>query len=98
MAKASGEGGVIHYGAVRLRVNGSGNLQMRLISLDEVKERVLVPIAMSTLTNKEPNRLTNFTQQRAQLEIKTTEMDEVFNISKIVIFIKPVATSFPSMS
>jgi hypothetical protein len=96
MAKqSSGEEVVNHYGAVRLRVAGSGNLKLRLLSLDEVRETILVPIVMADPNNIEPTRLSNFTQQRSQLEIKTTAINEIFHCSKVVIFIKPVATSYP---
>lgn len=92
---ASSSGLINHFGAVRLRVTGSGSLQMRLLSLDEVKTSTLVPLTMSTTTNREPVRLSNFNEQRAALEIKTTSIDEIFIISKIVIFTKPVAVEFP---
>lgn len=96
MAKSSSSEEIInHYGAVRLRVTGSGNLQMTLYSLNEVKQNDLAPIVLSSATNIEPNRLSNFTQQKAKLEIKITEIDENFNISKIIVFVKPVAKSFP---
>lgn len=89
------EGLINHYGAIRLRVNGSGSLKMRLLSLDEVKTLSLVSFTLASLTNKEPLRLANFNEQRAQLELKTTTIDETFRISNIVIFVKPVATEFP---
>lgn len=91
----AGEELINHFGLIRLRLNGSGNLRMRLWSLDQVKNTILVPIAMQTVTNVEPTKLCNFTQQRAQLEVRTTAIDETFKISKIVIFTKPVATSYP---
>lgn len=50
---------------------------------------------MSALTNREPTVLANFIDQRAQLEGKTTLINETFNISKITIFVKPVATGYP---
>jgi hypothetical protein len=86
---------VNHYGLIRLRVAGSGQLRTRLLSLDEVEEDILYPLDMSDPTDIEPTRLSNMTQQRAQLEIKTTQMDETFHCSKIIIFAKPVATSYP---
>ena len=87
-----------HYGAVRLRVTGSANLQLSLLSLDEVQSNVLAPITLQSSNNVEPNRLSNFTQQRAKLMIQTTNMNETFQISKIIIFIKPVAKSWPEVS
>jgi hypothetical protein len=87
-----------HYGAIRLRVNGSGNLQMSLFSFDEVQSVVLVPIPLNSTTAVEPNRLSNFTQQRAKLMIRTFNLGETFQISKIIVFTKPVAQSFPETS
>ena len=101
MAKKStsqDEGIINHYGAVRLRVNGFGALQLTLFSLDEVQSNVLVPIPLQTATNVEPNRLSNFTQQRAKLLIQVSALNETFQISKIIVFIKPVAKSFPETS
>ena len=94
----SDEGIVNHFGAIRLRVTGSANLLAKLYSLDEVEQTVLAPIPLINKTATLPNRLSNFTQQRAKLELRTTEINEVFQISKIVIFIKPVAKSFPEMT
>lgn len=91
----AGEELINHFGLTRFRVTGSGNLRLRFLSLDEVYEDVLAVLPMSAATDVESTRLANFTQQRAQLEIKTTEINEYFQISKIVIFTKPVATSYP---
>jgi hypothetical protein len=97
MPKSSGSGEelVNHYGLVRLRIAGGGHLRMRLLSLDEVRQRVMVPLFMVDPANIEPTRLVNFTEQRSQLEIKTTQIDEQFHCSKIIIFAKQTATSYP---
>lgn len=86
---------VSHFGLVRLRLNGSGNLKLKLLSLDNVKTSTLVPLVMASTTNIEPTRLCNFTQQRAQLEVRTIGIDQTFKISKVIIFIKAVANSYP---
>jgi hypothetical protein len=86
---------VNHYGAVRLRVNGSAQLQLSLFSFDESLSTILVPIPLQATTAVEPNRLSNFTQQRAKLMIRTFNIYETFQISKIIVFVKPVAKSFP---
>lgn len=92
---AMSDGLINHFGGVQLRVKGSGDLKMRLLSLDEVKTKTLLALPIQTVTNKELTRISNFTQQRAQLEILTTEIDEYFEISKIIIFTKPVAENYP---
>lgn len=96
MAKSSSfVGELIHFNATRLRVTGAGSLQLFLRSLDDVNNTQLASIVMSALTNREPTVLANFIDQRAQLEGKTTLINETFNISKITIFVKPVATGYP---
>ena len=84
-----------HYGAVRLRAKGSANLKLVLYSLDEIKQNALLAVPLQSKTNIEPTRLSNFTQQRAKLEIRITEINEIFQISKIIVFVKPVAKSYP---
>ena len=86
---------IIHYGAVRLRVNGSGNLRFTFQSLDNQKSQVLVPIVMQPLTDREPTRLANFTTQRAFLRVETTAINEIFKINRIIVFARPIYTSFP---
>lgn len=95
MAKSSFTGEIIHFGALRFRVTGSGNLQLLLHSLDDVNSSQLSSIAMQTTTNKEPLVLANFVDQRGYLEFKTTAINETFSISKITIFIRPIATGYP---
>ena len=94
--KASASEGLInHYTGVRLRVTGSGVLKMNLYSLDSVNTVALPNLTMAATTAREPFVLANFKSQRAQLEIRTDEIDERFRISKIVLYMKPSETQFP---
>ena len=88
-------GEIVHFTGVRLRVNGSGNLQLFLKSLDDVNTSTLAELAMSTSTNREPTGLANYIDQRGYLELGTVEINEHFVISKITIFVKPMFTSYP---
>lgn len=96
-AIGNGSGGesIIHFNAIRLRVVGSGQLRPTMFSLDNIENEILVPLPMSVTTNIQPTRLCNFIQQRAQLELKTTAMDETFKINRIIVFAKPVFTDYP---
>lgn len=91
---SSGEN-ISHFAAIRIRVIGIGNLQMKVSSLDNVKSKTLVPLVMQTTNRIIPTRLVNFTEQRASFELKTTSFEEKFRINRIVIFMKEVATSYP---
>lgn len=96
MPKNSFAGELIHFGSVRMRVLGSGNLQLSLHSLDEALNSVdLTDVSLETSTNRESLTLSNFIDQYGQLEVKTTELNEYFEISRIIIFIRPVGTGYP---
>lgn len=84
-----------HYHSVRLRITGSGNLRGTFYSLDDVNSQSLTNLAMSSTNNILPTILLNFKEQRAAVEFKTTEINETFKISKIIIFVKPIWTSYP---
>jgi len=86
---------ILHFGGIRLRVTGAGNLQLRLLSLDNTTINSLAPITMSSITNREPTRLANFITQRGALTIFTTELNEQFNINRVILFLKPIWTQYP---
>jgi len=86
---------ILHFGAIRVRVVGDGNLKAKLSSLDDVFSQDLVPITMESASGIQPTRLANFNSQRALLEIKTTEFDEYFRINRIILFVKELYTSYP---
>lgn len=89
------EDNIVHYTAVRMRIIGSGSLQMTMYSQDDVFSQTLVPFVMSASTNIRPTRLMNFQHQKAMLECKTTEINERFEINKIIIFAKNVFSEYP---
>ena len=80
-----------------MRLVGEGDLQMRLLSLDEIETQTLVAFTMAATTNREPFRLANFNQQRAMLEVKTTVINEYFKINRIILFAKELWTDYPSV-
>lgn len=94
--ESSGGENISHFTAVRLRVTGSGSLKMRLLSLDEVRTSTLVPFTLTAATNRQPTRNCNFVEQRAQLEVKTTEIDETFRINRIILFVKELYSDYPA--
>lgn len=88
-------GEILHINAIRLRITGSGNLLLFLRSLDAINNQQLTSFPMLNMTNIEPSILANFIDQRVQLEVRTTELNEVLNVSKIIIFVRPLATGYP---
>ncbi len=93
--KGSQVDNITHYAAYRIRVNGDGSLQARWIGFDDATEYVMVPLTMAASPGRVLDRLSNFTAQRAQLELKTTEIDEFFQINRIILWVKESATQYP---
>lgn len=86
---------ITHFNAARLRLQGTGNLEMSFISQDNVITQDLAPIVMHELNNIQPTRLANFMQQRAIFELHTTQRLEFFRINRIIIFVKETYSSYP---
>ena len=95
MAKNAGGEIIYHIAGVRLRVVGSGSLRMFFRSLDDIRSFTLLPLTMAATTDREPTRLGNFRSQRTQVELRTTDIDEWFQISKIIVFAKASGSSLP---
>ena len=85
-----------HFGGVRMRVNGSGNLDMTLFSLQDVRSSVMSVIKMANPTDREPFKLSNFITQRAALRCSTDEIGEWFRVNRIIIFMKEQWTEYPN--
>jgi len=89
---------ISHWTGVRLRLNGSGNLKMKLLSLDESNYTDLLALGMAPTTNIEPFRGANFVEQRCAFKGYTDTIDEVFSINRIVIFGKELWAEYPQVS
>jgi hypothetical protein len=78
-----------------VRVNGVGDLKLRVFSLDDERLKALVPLKMALTTRIVPTRLVNFMETRASFELRTTEINEKFRINRIIVYVKEVFSSHP---
>lgn len=88
-------GAIFHYGAVRLRIVGSGELDMEFIGLDPADTSSLVAITMENPAARAPKRLSNYIGQRARLKVSTDVINEWFRINTISIFVKELWQEYP---
>jgi hypothetical protein len=95
LSEASSGESISHFAAIRVRVNGTGELEMSVRSLDDIKIKKLVPLTMTPTARIIPTRLVNFSEQRACFELKTTGLDNEFRINRIIVFMKEMYTSYP---
>lgn len=93
--ESDGSEAISHFAAIRVIVTGSGSLKMSIYSMDDIRSKQLVPFALKNVIRVVPTRLVNFLEQRALFEFKTTNMDEYFKITKIIVFTKEVYMSHP---
>lgn len=89
------EENIIHSAGLRIRVTGEGNLKNQLYTLDSIRVQNLANIALSLLTNREPSVLANFSSNRIMYRMYTEEIDELFEVSRIIVFIKTLYTQRP---
>ena len=88
-------GNIVHFGAVRYRVIGEGELKTTFYGLDEAVLEDLADLTMAPVTNREPIRLANFMAQRAKYLISVDAIDEWFQFNTIIVFVKPTYSSYP---
>lgn len=87
-----GEDNLTHIASVRYRVTGQGNLQSVLYTLDEIRSAQLSDINMQITTNREPAILANFFTQKMKLKVFTDQIDEIFHVTRTILFTKPIYT------
>lgn len=97
MAKgAAGNGEFEHHiVAVRARIHGTGLMRYTLESYDAVQVLNLTPLTLQQTTRFEPTVLANFQSQRTRLVGTVTDIDENFDVHKIIVWAKPVAIEYP---
>lgn len=89
------EEAILHFGSVRYRVVGNGNLVQTLIGLDDVVSQILTPLVLSTVSGREKVVLSNFKSQRTRLRLETTEINEWFNFNRVILFVKNIYSGYP---
>jgi hypothetical protein len=86
---------VLHFGAVKLRVEGSGKLTATIFNMDKSQSFTPNDFDLDVIDGTEPLVLTNLNTQRAILRLETNTKDAVFTISRIVLYQKPIWASLP---
>ena len=85
---ADEEGGIVHFDSLRLRIRGTGSLQIKLSGEDAVDIQTLVPLDLELLPGREFLRLANLVNEKCIVELKT--QGGKFSINKLVLFAAPV--------
>ena len=91
---SSGEN-ITHFSSMRIRTTGSASLKLKIFSYDDVRSKDLVAYPCNSTQRVIPTRLINFMEQRAAIELKTTQFGEKFRINRITIFTKEIFKEYP---
>lgn len=84
-----------HFGLIHLRVNGTGNLTIRLFPEDSITVVDPPPIAMSLLPGKEFDRKINFLNEKMSIRFRCNQFGERFEISELTLYAKGVYMQRP---
>jgi len=82
------EGDVYHFCGIRLRVKGSGALDIRIEGLDAVLSATPTSLVMTPTPGKELFRGFNFTNERCSVKLTIDGAGERFTLTKFVLFSK----------
>lgn len=93
---------ILHYGGVRLRIVGSGNAAgssasviPKLYSLDGSFTTTLATQLVTSGPGREYVALSNFITTLARLELKTTAVNDVMKINRIILYVKEMWANYP---
>ena len=89
-------GNIVHFGAIRVRVVGTGNFRCTFYGFDKILSEALVPIVMSSTDSREKVRLSNFISGRGILRMETTDIGEFMKVNNVTIFAKPLWSEYPA--
>ena len=85
MAPRSSDTGQLNFfGFLRLRIEGSGNLDVTYYGLDDVVTSIPPIVVIAGAPGKEYDRLTNFINERLSIKIRMDGINEWFNLFRLV--------------
>lgn len=81
-------GWVNHFGGMKLRVKGTGSLQISLFGEDDVATAILSPITISASPGSEYDRLCNFINEKCSIKFRVNQFGESYVFSQVILFAK----------
>lgn len=87
---------ILHFGAIRLRVTGTGIVTSTLFNLDMTKSFTPNSFDLDNIDGSEPLVLANLNTQRAILRLETNHINAYFEVSRIILYQRPIWEDYPS--
>lgn len=89
-------GWINHFGGVKLRVFGSGNLQINLTGEDGVGSQDLLALTLLASPGFEPYRIFNFINEKCYIKLRTHLFGEHYTISSVITYAKALWIARPN--
>lgn len=90
LKSADDDGIVNHFGGVRLRVMGVGNLNITAYGLDKTLSYAAKDLPITVLPGKEYTRLFDIKSEKCAVSMKTSSINEWFHINKMTLWYIPL--------
>lgn len=94
-SEGSGGEDVQHFSHIRVRATGQGQIFLSIAEQDYINPKTLVPIILSNVNRRTPDRLVNFVAQRASFTFYTPEINTYLRINRIIVYMKTIYASRP---
>lgn len=88
-------GWIHHFGHLKLRVTGTGNLAITLLSEDDVNPISAGTIALATSPGLEPERKINYVNEKMSTKFRVSNLNEKYRITRVDTYVKPMWMSRP---
>jgi hypothetical protein len=88
-------GTILHCGAIKIRVVGSGLLRPTLLGYDEVESVDLFNETLSEKNSQEVLFLADFIGERIKLRLRQTDHLDFMKVNTISLFFAPIWDEYP---
>lgn len=86
--KTASAGWINHFGGIKLRVKGSGSLQITVQGEDNSNPVTALPLTLAASPGKELDRLINYVNEKCSIKLRTNQFGEYFILSEFTLFAK----------
>lgn len=80
------EGAIVHFDSLRLRIRGTGSVQISLFGEDGVVQQNLQQLDLETAPGREFTRLANVVNEKCMVELRTDFEGSAIYLNKLVLY------------
>lgn len=89
------ENSLLHLGLFKMRVTGSGGMNLQLRTFDQLNQVDLPPFTLTTTAQYLQQRLTNYIGQGIILKGSAQALNSTCRVQDITLFLKPIYNEIP---